>query len=71
MYNLEARTLEQSKQPTYVTNVTYVTYVNYVTYAMWPMLSFVKTWQGHHIFWPPHSEVKSRSLRQHSREFVF
>ena len=35
------------------------------------LLSFVKTWRGHHIFWPPHSEVKSRPLRQHSRDFVF
>ena len=38
---------------------------------MWPMCSFVRIWQGHQIFWSPHSEVNPRSFRQHSREFEF
>ena len=35
---------------------------------MWPMLSFVETWQGHQIILPPQSEVVPRSFHQHSRE---
>ena len=43
-----------------------------VTYLpMLPMLSFVKTCQGHQILRPPHSDSYPRSFRQHSREFEF